>query len=66
MNQQPKEQQGIKDKNKNKNLGDQRQSTEFKEQKREQAGHQPRDEQGRFISSKAQQPTSINKDNNKL
>jgi hypothetical protein len=33
---------------------DLRQSSEFREQKREQAGNQPRDDQGRFISRNKQ------------
>ena len=33
---------------------DLRQSNEFREQKREQAEHQPRDDQGRFISKNKQ------------
>jgi hypothetical protein len=33
---------------------DMRQSKEFREQKREQAEHQPRDDQGKFISKEQQ------------
>ena len=44
---------------------DLRQSNEFREQKREQADHQPRDDQGRFISQNKQKPQTKSTNRNK-
>jgi hypothetical protein len=55
MNRNPEKQKPSAQRESNETITqDLRQSHEFREQKREQAEHQPRDDQGRFISKNKQ------------